>query len=33
MSIGLESTALPVIVISVAILVAYYLGNNSGLIE
>ncbi len=29
-SIGLESTALPTIVISVAILAAYYLGKNSG---
>lgn len=30
MAVGMESTALPVIVISVAILVSYMLGNNSG---
>jgi len=29
-SVGFECTALPVIVISIAILVAYYLGKNSG---
>ncbi|CAM6116880.1 unnamed protein product [Calypogeia fissa] len=32
-SLGLESTALPVLVISVAIILAYWLGKTSGLID
>ena len=32
-SLGLESTALPVLVISVAIISAYWLGNTSGLVD
>jgi Na+/H+-translocating membrane pyrophosphatase len=32
-SLGLESTALPVLVISVAIISAYWLGQTSGLVD
>lgn len=32
-SLGLESTALPVLVISVAIISAYWLGHTSGLVD
>ncbi|RWV94456.1 hypothetical protein GW17_00043002 [Ensete ventricosum] len=32
-SLGLESTALPVLVISIAIISAYWLGNTSGLVD
>ena len=31
LSVGLESTGLPVVVISVAIIVSYYLGEASGI--
>lgn len=31
LSVGLESTGLPVIVISVSIIVAYYLGGATGI--
>jgi Na+/H+-translocating membrane pyrophosphatase len=30
---GLESTGLPVIIISVAILTSYYLGESSGIVN
>lgn len=31
LSVGLESTALPVVVISIAIICAYYLGEATGI--
>lgn len=31
LSVGLESTALPVVVISIAIICSYYLGESSGI--
>ena len=33
LSVGLESTGLPVIVISIAIIVAYYLGESNGIVD
>jgi H+-translocating diphosphatase len=33
LSVGLESTGLPVIVISISIIVAYYCGSATGIID
>lgn len=33
LSVGLESTGLPVLVISVAIITSYYLGEGTGLVD
>lgn len=33
LSVGLESTGLPVITISVAVIVAYYLGQATGIVD
>src|SRR5690348_10196018 len=33
LSVGMESTAMPVIVISIAIIASYYLGRSSGLVD
>lgn len=33
LSVGLESTGLPIIVISIAIITSYYLGNATGIVD
>ena len=33
LSVGLESTGLPVITISIAIITAYYLGDSAGILD